>query len=438
MLRQLVLALLLACFTLGANADPMSEWGANGPLVTDTNPSASKPAFAGEAAAIKAVLAGVFDNATKLATDSPLRSDGQRLAQLLLVIAIAWFGLRSLLSEGGFPEAVANIVNLIFLYGLVQLFLAGEISISLVKTFDAAAGKILAATGSPIDMTNPVDGIQQILAQTMVAIRKMFEANVFWRDDGESSWLSTLFTSLRLDMLLDGLGAMVGRLLIALALTASAAVYIGVLLLSQTSIQLALCVAPIFVPWLLWKATRGVFDAWLRFLVTAGVLKVVGAFLLAMTFGFLEHVSKIATTTESAAATWDTYAYFVTFLLSVMGTLLMAQAPSLAAALSSGHLSTSIDPRQAIPRLPSGSRSGGGGGGGSAPPRPGSPGGGGKPSAGKSSSGSSKSPSSGGKTGSSGAKPSGKDIAFINQSRAAAKTDSSSGGASHSDKPKGN
>lgn len=137
--------------------------------------------------------------------------------------------------------------------------------------------------------------------------------------------------------------AWVMKAVTCLVIVVSACVYLATAIMSLASISLVIAMAPVMVPFLIFRPMAWMFDSWLKFLLGACMLKLVGAFMLVLTSGLMEQMSNIATMVSKDANTMtadtmfaDVVLFSALLLVAVMSGLLMAQVPGIAAGLLSG------------------------------------------------------------------------------------------------------
>jgi len=114
--------------------------------------------------------------------------------------------------------------------------------------------------------------------------------------------------------------------------------------MAYISIQLVLALAPVMVPFLMFKPMTWMFDSWLRFLLGACMLKIVLAFLLNVAAGLLTAMSSLALAHYNEAknaAPMETLQTDIVLLglmivFALLAGLLVHQAPSIATGLLSG------------------------------------------------------------------------------------------------------
>lgn len=324
------------------------------------------PALANDAAAVSQTINTFFSTAGGLAGKQIYLEDGKTLFKLLLLILIAWTGIFSLFSDGGFPEALAKVMRLALLAGICTFLLSQPVQQNLVKGFDYFAAKAASATGAPVDMSDPAKGVATVMSAGFSTALDLWRPVSAEESKDKRSWLQVLASEGILQLLLFSFEEGLVKVAITALVLITLAIYCFVIASSLVLTQIGLVVAPLFVPWLLWDSTAFLFNSWLRFMVTAGVVKLVAALNLGMTWGLLEEVKNLANSANSTAA-FDYLAYFTALFLVMLMAFLMLQTYSIASGLVSGL------PSVGMPQLP---RFGGGNKpSGSGTPKPPTPGG---------------------------------------------------------------
>lgn len=306
------------------------------------------PAHAGpeEMAAVKATIGQLFDIPNGLAANSPLIPQGKRLFLLLTTILIAWTGIKVVLEQSGFNGWVSQAVRVIVVVGFTAFFMQPDTQQELAGGFADVAGTISSATGSSINMNDPASGVLSIFSKGGGSILKLWGGDQLTAD-GSKSWWQSAAEYMSLGAIASGIVEIGSKLAISLLLIVSIAVCAAMLALSQVMLSIGLIVAPIMIPWLVIEQTAFLFHGWLKFVIVAGMQKVVGAILLGMSAGLLDVVAKLANSAEASPA-FDATSYLVAALLSLLMAFLMLQIPAIASALISGLPSTSLPLR--IPR----------------------------------------------------------------------------------------
>ena len=90
--------------------------------------------------------------------------------------------------------------------------------------------------------------------------------------------------------------AIIGKLLAGAIIVVATGIYVANVVIAHGSIVLALAMAPIMVPWLIVPAMSWVFDSWLKFTIGAGMIKIVGAFMLSFTSALMNGMANLSNT----------------------------------------------------------------------------------------------------------------------------------------------
>lgn len=310
-------------------------------------------ALASDTAAVSATINSFFSTAGGLAAKNLFVEDGRQLFRLLLLILIAWTGIFSLFSDGGFLEAIAKVIRLALIAGICAFLLTQTVQENLVKGFDYFAAKAASATGAPVDMSDPAKGVATVMSAGFSTALNLWRPTSAEESQDKRSWLQVLASEGVLQLLLYSFEEGLIKVAISGLILITLAIYCFVIASSLVLTQIGLVVAPIFVPWLLWDATAFLFNSWLRFMVTAGVVKLIAALNLGMTWGLLEGVKKLANSANSTAG-FDYLAYFTALFLVLLMAFLMLQTYSIASGLVSGIPSVGMPQ---LPRLGGGNKS---------------------------------------------------------------------------------
>lgn len=258
--------------------------------------------------------------------------DGRTLAAILLVIVIAWDGIIGMLAGSGANEFLSKLIKHAITAGFVAAMLSGVLVEPINKSFDAMADKI---GGGKTSIGGAVASIQK----TVVTIWNGKQASEAGANTGAgqqikdqvAGWWNTLtgggLTQMALEFIMTAL--------IVVVILICGAIFIAQFIITQILLKLALIIMPVMVPWMIFSKTEFLSDGWIRFFLTAGMQKVVGAFFFSMTLALLEGATQIAATAEGAAGALG--AYTLVLILSIVVAFLMLQTAQISAGLISGH-----------------------------------------------------------------------------------------------------
>lgn len=152
--------------------------------------------------------------------------------------------------------------------------------------------------------------------------------------------VGSVLSALGVDDFMALIGTILMKVVTALFIILAALLYIGQFIYTQVAVKIALMVMPIMVPFIMLESTRFIFTGWVKFLLTAGMAKVVGAIM----FSLLEsNITHALTLSERAAAqdngnAIDFYVYSTLLLVTGLTAYIMLQTQSIATGLLSGSL----------------------------------------------------------------------------------------------------
>lgn len=120
-------------------------------------------------------------------------------------------------------------------------------------------------------------------------------------------------------------------------------IFIGTLVISQVTFAIAAIFMPLFVPFLIFKPLSGMFDAWLKFFITAGFTKIIGLMMLNITQIILLEMSTVSANVAANASVeysdlpnalgLDIVNYSSLALMAAVCCLLMLQVKTIASGL---------------------------------------------------------------------------------------------------------
>lgn len=304
-----------------------------------------------QAKAFVDVINGFFSAASAL-KNSPFVDDGELIFRLLLLILIAWSGIWGMLSEGGINATIGRLVKTILMAGIALFFLQTSTQERLIQGFDYLAVKAVKASGATFDVSNPASGILEVARQGLTTV------NVLWvgseegtaptgeesSKDGEGkapAWFKTLVSEKWAGVIVGLLVSNLMKLVCTLLVLLTYALFIFVMAMAQVLVNIGILLAPIFIPWLLWEGTAFLFHSWLKFIIVAGMQKVVAATVFGMTCNLLKGVEKLSQVAASNPV-YDGAAYTAAVMLCALAAFCMLQVPSIASGLVSGLPSVSL------------------------------------------------------------------------------------------------
>lgn len=205
-------------------------------------------------AAIKA-----FANVIKLANDSinairgnqALQQYGEKLTLSLTGIVVLWALLKNLALKQSMPQLVGDLVFPL----IIAAFVLGAGIAKLPGIIESSVTTVAGLFGS--QGTSSLEG--NLAANMIDAVSRVWNADT--ADGGVLSILSAPISAMA--MLILRLGVIFLMLL-------SGALGVAAILVAKFQMALAIALAPLLIPWIVFKPTEFLFSGWLNFFLKAG------------------------------------------------------------------------------------------------------------------------------------------------------------------------
>lgn len=266
----------------------------------------------------------------KLADPNTLGGYKDALVYFGLALGMIWSSVRIMASSKGLGELFAEWVPLFVAFGVIYVLLDKEGAQSIISTMDGIAGKI-----ANQDVSSAAKILSSTMEKTFKSINSIIEMPQATKSQG---WLDALTVGAMQTVVVFMLKAAT-----IFIITIAACVYLAMALMAMISVALVMGLAPVMVPFLIFKPLAWIFESWLKFLLGACMIKLVGAFMLSLTSGMLDQMTILASSvaSQSSSATAETFMtdlliYAVIILISVLAALLMSQTTSIATGLLQG------------------------------------------------------------------------------------------------------
>jgi len=163
-------------------------------------------------------------------------------------------------------------------------------------------------------------------------------------DKGMSSASQIYENAGRLDM---GQMSVAFVLMISTVLLTAYALFL--LVLSKLGLAILLSLGPIFVPFALWPATKGLFQSWLHYLINYALIPVLTLGLLGLIISILDDAVQKIQAVGDRPLIYHTFPFLLTGSITV---LLLGQIPRLASALGGGVALSTEGAFQRLMRAP--------------------------------------------------------------------------------------
>lgn len=265
------------------------------------------------------IFSELFSSLSQLSDSAPLAPYGLRLTYSLWTLMLIWGGLFVAVSHKPFNEWIADMVKLTVIAGIP--IAAIQDNAEWIRTSAVLFNNIAIAVGGEANA-------QAALGRMMHMAWSVMQVG----GDGDRGALQSIMAAISDDGYMLSL---IYRLVTSLVILLSAMVYVGVILLADVLLTIAVVFAPVLLPWWVFAPMSSLAQSCLMFFFRAGFTKAIAALILAMTSGFLEKIQ--ATVTEASG---DVSVSFTAFsgaaLVCLLLAFIMGQAPSIAGALIGG------------------------------------------------------------------------------------------------------
>ncbi|MGE3342308.1 MAG: type IV secretion system protein [Vicinamibacterales bacterium] len=283
--------------------------------------------------ALSTIATAIEQKLAAMQGSAGLRNIGVTLVAFFALANAIYYLIKGYLAGTGLNGVMADFVGLAILGGTTQIFMDRDIGNAILGTMNTITTAISGGAGASISQL-----MNDSAVETFETMRNMWNVGMVTWSDGNWWNLVTALPSLMLKI-----AAMaVTSFLILLALC----VYFATLITSQVSINIALILAPVFVPFLLFSPASFLFDGWLKFTIGAGLMKVVGLIMVQITGVILATLAGLSTQAKVDASRGavgglealgiDVVLYCAMILMAAICAYMMLQVPAIATGLVSG------------------------------------------------------------------------------------------------------
>ena len=279
-----------------------------------------------------AVVSTITDAFKALVNNDSLTGVGKTLTYSMFAIMFAWSLLKSMVQGDGINGIISELVPLVATVAVITALIDGKGVGAIVGFMDGVAGAFGGGGGLGPDIQaagkTGFTAIMNVL--TMPSPNTKVELG-----------LSNIGMAIGiLGLYLLGL---IAKILTSFIIVVAVAIYMANVVLAHGSIMLAQATAALMIPFLLVPSLSFIFEGWLRFTLGAGMIKVVGAFMIAFTSKLMgglamlsQKVQVPADTDFASLAATNLIIYCGLILMAFLAAYMMMQVPSLATGLLSG------------------------------------------------------------------------------------------------------
>jgi type IV secretion system protein TrbL len=331
--KGVLLVLAVACSFAGAQSGsssgppPVSSYGCGSDFSTpDTT--------------VCLIASTVQSSLNTLTNNAKLQAYGNYLTGFFLISMLVWGAVKTLAASRGIGELLGEWVPVFVSFGIVYIFLNRDVGSEIVATMDGIASAIGGANMSTLQgaITTGAQPIFSAISNILETPASQIEIPTGWA--GALTYLAMIGSSI-----VSILMGAIMKLIACLALVIVGVIMASHIIMGFMSIQLALALAPVMVPFLMFRPASWLFDGWLKFLLGACMLKIVVAFLLVMIGGLMSGMfqlsvnikNDVANLTPAQSLQVDILMFGMMMVFAILAALLMHQAPAIASGLLSGN-----------------------------------------------------------------------------------------------------
>lgn len=295
----------------------------------DAQPAAAPGLDAGS---IVPRISEAVDAALNRLGEGTLNGMGATISAFFLVALMVWTSLKTMAGGKGLGDLIGEWVPIWVSFAFVYAFLNQAGAAAITGTMDAIATAIGGANMSTL--SSAIDVVARPVLSAIVEVASMplvSDAEFF----SPSTWVPALAANL---------GTFITKLITVVFLLVAAVAGMATVIMSFISLKLVLFLAPVMVPFIMFKPMTWLFDSWLRFLLGACMMKIVLAFMLlaaqailgAMALVQAEMAAAAANVEPGAAMVADLFVHAMMMIFALLSTLLLLQVPAISTGLLSG------------------------------------------------------------------------------------------------------
>lgn len=316
----------------------------------NNNPAPSPPAanpatgvsgysWGNTTALLNKVSTTVESKLTALQNNTSLQSVGRLIAGFFLVALLVWTTIKTMTSGKGMGELLGEWVPILVSFGVVQAILdqnvGGMIESFMSSVATAIAGNSMASLDAAI-----LAGVKPIFDAIAAIVEQPRVMEGSTTSEGIMGMLGTMAASAA-----SWIMGVIAKVVAAFTLIVAGVISIAHIIIGFISVRLVLTLAPLMVPFLMFKPLSFLFEGWLRFLLSACMLKVVIAFLLSVVTALItdsmvglsqQFAAESQQATPYEALQVDILLLGMMMVFALLATLMVAQAPTIAQGLLAG------------------------------------------------------------------------------------------------------
>lgn len=272
-----------------------------------------------------------------LESNNTLLSMGLGILQILMLGNFVWILIKGMSTGRMLDALIGDLVPLIVAGFLALLFING-VNGQTADLSSVVRGSLDAITSAVAPANANTSSLGQLIMLPMNQLFKVITDLMKELNPADFSigWTG-VFTGAAFSTLIGALIKLVVVICIVILLLIAGGVFIGTLVMTQITFTIAIIFMPLFVPFMVFKPTAGLFDTWLKFFLVAGFAKIIGVLMLGITEIVLKSMVDVASSMDVKALTgMDAIAFSIVQYgaLVLMGALMVLMMGSVKAIAS--------------------------------------------------------------------------------------------------------
>ncbi|MDP2000012.1 MAG: type IV secretion system protein [Rhodoferax sp.] len=274
-----------------------------------------------------------------LESNNTLRSMGLGILQILMFGNFVWILIKGMSTGRMLDALIGDLVPLIVAGFLALLFINGIDG----KTADLGSvvrGSLDAITSAVAPANSNTSSLGQLIMLPMNQLFKVITDLMKELNPADFSiGLTDVFTGAAFSTLIGAFIKLIVVICIVILLLIAGGVFIGTLVMTQITFTIAIIFMPLFVPFMVFKPTAGLFDTWLKFFLVAGFAKIIGVLMLGITEIVLKSMVDVASALDVQALTgldaiaFSIVQYGALVLMAALMVLMMGSVKAIASGL---------------------------------------------------------------------------------------------------------
>jgi TrbL/VirB6 plasmid conjugal transfer protein len=274
-----------------------------------------------------------------------LISEGRQLSGVLIVIVISYHLVLSLLGDDWVDAQIA-IFNSLIKWAIVTVLLAGWVNIVgdlFTKGFNSlantAAGSSATSASGVLDMgIDTIKGLYNLGYQDANGLpcdpTTSTCASTAPKTVDEAKWyeVAHVFEN----AVWKGIGFIL-KSIAAIAVSLLLIAFIAISTVGLFMLAIGLATGPILIPFLIVAPLKGLFDSWLKFMLTGGFIKIVAAITIAIVAEVFKQLARLSNTLHVPTNLGvDVLGVFIMIIFAAIATYIMWQVPTFTGQLVGG------------------------------------------------------------------------------------------------------